>query len=152
MRSAEGGGDVDIYTLLRADHRRTSELFDRIEAADNTKERDALFEQLKRELRVHKEAEEATFYAALSLLPEISDRIEEALEEHVDIDELLDEFEEMDEEGSFAGQLAELREEVEHHVGEEENDIFHEARELLTEEQAERIAEEMQAAKERLAS
>jgi len=143
---------VDIYTLLRADHRRTSELFDRIEAADNTKERDALFEQLKRELRVHKEAEEATFYAALSLLPEISDRIEEALEEHVDIDELLDEFEEMDEEGSFAGQLAELREEVEHHVGEEENDIFHEARELLTEEQAERIAEEMQAAKERLAS
>ena len=143
---------MDIYTLLRADHRRTSELFDRIEAADNTKERDALFEQLKRELRVHKEAEEATFYAALSLLPEISDRIEEALEEHVDIDELLDEFEEMDEEGSFAGQLAELREEVEHHVGEEENDIFHEARELLTEEQAERIAEEMQAAKERLAS
>jgi len=143
---------VDIYTLLRADHRRTSELFDRIEAADNTKERDALFEQLKRELRVHKEAEEATFYAALSLLPEISDRIEEALEEHVDIDELLDEFEEMDEEGSFAGQLAELREEVEHHVGEEENDIFHEARELLTEEQAERIAEEMQAAKERLTS
>ena len=143
---------MDIYTLLRADHRRTSELFDRIEAADNTKERDALFEQLKRELRVHKAAEEATFYAALSLLPEISDRIEEALEEHVDIDELLDEFEEMDEEGSFAGQLAELREEVEHHVGEEENDIFHEARELLTEEQAERIAEEMQAAKERLAS
>ena len=143
---------MDIYTLLRADHRRTSELFDRIEAADNTKERDALFEQLKRELRVHKEAEEATFYAALSLLPEISDRIEEALEEHVDIDELLDEFEEMDEESSFAGQLAELREEVEHHVGEEENDIFHEARELLTEEQAERIAEEMQAAKERLAS
>ena len=143
---------MDIYTLLRADHRRTSELFDRIEAADNTKERDALFEQLKRELRVHKEAEEATFYAALSLLPEISDRIEEALEEHVDIDELLDEFEEMDEEGSFAGQLAELREEVEHHVGEEENDIFHEAGELLTEEQAERIAEEMQAAKERLAS
>ena len=143
---------MDIYTLLRADHRRTSELFDRIEAADNTKERDALFEQLKRELRVHKEAEEATFYAALSLLPEISDRIEEALEEHVDIDELLDEFEEMDEEGSFAGQLAELREEVEHHVGEEENDIFHEARELLTEEQAERIAEEMQAAKERLTS
>ena len=143
---------MDIYTLLRADHRRTSELFDRIEAADNTKERDALFEQLKHELRVHKEAEEATFYAALSLLPAISDRIEEALEEHVDIDELLDEFEEMDEDDGFAGQLAELREEVEHHVGEEENDIFHEARELLTEEQAERIAEEMQAAKERLAS
>jgi hemerythrin-like domain-containing protein len=144
---------VDIYTLLRGDHRRMSELFDRIESAgDNTKERDALFEQLKRELRVHKEAEEATFYAALSLLPEISDRIEEALEEHVDIDELLDEFEESDEDDSFAGQLAELREEVEHHVSEEENDIFHEARELLTEEQAERIAEEMQAAKERLAS
>ena len=58
----------------------------------------------------------------------------------------------MDEDDGFAGQLAELREEVEHHVGEEENDIFHEAGELLTEEQAERIAEEMQAAKERLAS
>src|SRR5262249_1074443 len=112
----------------------------------------ALFEQLQHELRVHKEAEEATFYAALSLLPEISDRIEEALEEHVDIEELLDEFEEMDEDSSFTGQLAELREEAEHHVAQEGNDSCPQARELRTGEQAERIAQEMQAAKERLAS
>jgi len=143
---------VELYALLKQDHERVKELFGRLEGAPGAEERDRLFRTLKLELMAHKEAEDGTFYAALSVLPEISDRIEEALEEHVDIDELLDEFEEMDEEGSFAGQLAELREEVEHHVGEEENDIFHEARELLTEEQAERIAEEMQAAKERLAS
>lgn len=145
---------MDIYALIRQDHQRVKELFRNLESEEATGEAKArLYDSLKRELSMHKEAEEATFYAALSTLPEISDRIEEALEEHVDIDELLQEMDEIESDSeTFMAQLAELREEVEHHVGEEENEIFARARELLTDEQAEKIGAEMQAQKERLVS
>ena len=144
---------MDIYSLIRQDHQRVRELFAKLEDDSGASEQRApLFAQLKQELTAHRAAEEATFYAALSTLPEISDRIEAALEEHVDIDELLQELAELDAENEvFAAQLAELREEVEHHVEEEEGEIFDEARELLTDEQAERIAQEMEAEKARLA-
>lgn len=144
---------MDIYSLIRRDHQRVRELFAKLEDdSGNGAERAPLFALLKGELTAHRTAEEATFYAALSTLPEISDRIEAALEEHVDIDELLQELSEVDvEDEAFATQLAELREEVEHHVDEEEGEVFDEARELLTDEQAERIAQEMEAEKARLA-
>lgn len=146
---------MDIYSLLKQDHQRVRSLFeqiDTVEAGDGAT-RDRLFDALKRELTIHKEAEEGTFYAALSTLPEISDRIEEALEEHADVEELLQELEQLDSgSAAFAMQLGELREEVDHHVGEEETEIFSRAQDLLTEEQADRIAREMQALKERLIS
>ena len=144
---------MDIYSLLRQDHQRVKELFDRIEATESGGggKRESLFTTIKKELALHKEAEESTFYAALGMLPEMSDRIEEAMEEHVDVEELLQELEELDTgSDAFMAQLAELREEVEHHVGEEENEIFPRARDLLTEEQADKIAREMQAQKQRL--
>lgn len=143
---------MDIYSLLRQDHQRLNEVFDQIESC-SADGRAALFETLKKELTAHKEAEESTFYAALSTLPEISDQIEEALEEHVDIDELLHELDEIESTtDTFLAQLAELREEFDHHVGAEEDEVFNHARELLTEEQADKIAEEMKSEKERLLS
>jgi hemerythrin superfamily protein len=146
---------MDIYSLIKDDHQRVTALFDRIEAAESGEgeTRRRLFEALKKELTIHKEAEEATFYAALSNLPEITDRIEEAMEEHADVEELLQELEQLDSDSpAFATQISELREEVEHHVGEEETEIFRRAQELLTDEQADRLAREMQAEKERLMS
>jgi hypothetical protein len=112
-----------------------------------------LFDALKRELMIHKEAEESTLYAALGTLPGISGRIEEALEEHADIEELLQELEGVDQQSdAFVTQLGELREEVEHHFGVEEDELFPHAQDLLTDEEADRLALQMQAKKERLVS
>jgi iron-sulfur cluster repair protein YtfE (RIC family) len=143
---------LDIYSLIRQDHQRVTDLFDRLDALEiAAAERTRLFKTLKQELTVHKEAEENTFYAALNDLPEISDRIEESLEEHVDIEELLEELNVLDSDSDeFIAQLRELKEEVEHHVEEEESVIFPLARELLTAPQAERVAEAMQQERSRL--
>jgi hemerythrin superfamily protein len=146
---------VDLYSLLKQDHQRVAELLQRLQATDtaNSRERLRLFEMLKRELTAHKEAEEQTFYAALSTIPEISDRIEEALEEHADVDELVQELDGLEpDELDFIAQLDELREEIEHHVSEEENEIFPRAQELLMPEQAQRIARELQAIKQKLSA
>lgn len=145
---------MDIYSLIKQDHQKVADLFVRLDALEiAAAERIELFKTLKQELRVHKEAEETTFYAALSDLPEITDRIEEALEEHVDIEELLDELDALDSDSDeFIAQLRELKEEVEHHVEEEENVIFPLARELLTPSQAERLGQAMLEEKSRLAA
>lgn len=143
---------MDIYSLIKQDHQRVTDLFGLLDAIEITAaERTRLFRTLKQELTVHKEAEENTFYAALSDVPEISDRIEESLEEHVDIEELLEELDDLDSESDeFFAQLRELKEEVEHHLEEEENVIIPLARELLTAAEAERIAHAMEDERSRL--
>lgn len=142
---------MDIYALIEGDHRVVEELFAKLEEEQSLRQREHLFEQLKAEILRHKEVEERTFYAALSTLPEIADLVEEAMEEHVDAEELLQELDGLDpEEEEWAATLQELREEIEHHVTTEESEIFAEAKKLLTAEQAKKLAKEFQAEKERL--
>jgi hypothetical protein len=144
---------VDIYALLKADHDQVKELFGRLDEAAGAEERQRLFREIKSALEIHKEAEERTFYAVLSNLPEIADRIEEAMEEHADIEELIEELAALDvANGDFASQIDELREEVEHHVAEEEGEVFPAARKLLDDDQAGKLAEEFRSEKEQLAS
>lgn len=142
---------MDIYSLLRDEHRRLLALFDELQQSKEARQRERLFERLKKELLTHKEAEERTFYAALSLLPDLVDRIEEAMEEHADQQELLEELDGLDvEDEDFTVQLNELREELEHHVGEEEREIFARAQQHLNETQAKKIAKEMAAEREKV--
>lgn len=144
---------MDIYALLEADHRKVQELFAQAEEVGDPRELEKLFRDIKAELEVHKEAEERTFYAALSNFPEFVDRIEEAMEEHVEIEELLEELSSLAaEDDDFRSQLSELREEAEHHVREEEGEIFAQARKLLNDEQASRIAEEYRLEKQGLSA
>lgn len=141
---------MDIYALIESDHRVVEELFAKIEETENPRERERLFEQLKAEILRHKEAEERTFYAALSTLSEIVDLVEEAMEEHVDAEELIQELDGLDpDEEEWAATLQELREEIEHHVTAEEGEIFAEARKVLSAEHAAKLANEFQAEKER---
>jgi hypothetical protein len=142
---------LDIYALIESDHRAVEELFAKLETEQDLRPRERLFEQLKAEILRHKEIEERTFYAALSTLPEIADLVEEAMEEHVDAEELLQELDGLDpEEDEWAATLQELREEIEHHVTTEENEIFAAARQAFTAEQARKLAQEFQAEKQRL--
>jgi hypothetical protein len=142
---------VDIYALIEGDHRVVEELFEKLGETESPRQRERLFEQLKAELLRHKEVEERTFYAALSVLPEIADLVEEAIEEHVDAEELLQELDGLDaEEDEWLATLQELREEIEHHVTEEEGEIFAKAKKLLSEEQASKLAKEFSAEKERI--
>jgi hypothetical protein len=144
---------LDIYALIQSDHRVVEELFAKLEEEQSPRERERLFEQLKAEILRHKEVEELTFYAALSTLPEIADLIEEAMEEHVDAEELLQELDGLDpEEEEWAATLQELREEIEHHVSAEEGEIFAGAKKLLAPEQAKKLAKEFRAEKERVGS
>ena len=87
------------------------------------------------------EVEEQHFYPALREQEETKDLVEEALEEHNEVKEMLEELDGPDKDDeSWAEQLAELQENVEHHVQEEETQLFPRAQKVLTKEQADEIA------------
>ena len=138
---------MDVYQLLKQDHQKAKQLFEKLgdtsDGAEKTRER--LFAQLKDELELHAQVEEKHFYPALRDNKETKDLVNEALEEHKEMKmglKDLDAAEKTDE--SWAEKLAELKANVEHHVEEEETELFPLAQKVLDSKKAEQIAEAIQ--------
>jgi hemerythrin superfamily protein len=140
---------MDPYELLKADHETVSKLFKRIEAASG-RIKLIRFRKLKHELDVHAHVEETIFYPALKNQDESRDITLEAYEEHKVVKDLLTELagakKPTDE---WDAKLTVLKENVEHHVEEEEGELFKKAKDVLTTEQTEALGDQMAAEKER---
>ncbi|HYE79724.1 MAG TPA: hemerythrin domain-containing protein [bacterium] len=144
---------MDIYTYLKTDHQKVAKLLDEVEQTTEraAKTRTDLFAKIKRELTLHAKAEEKTFYAALKNNEKASDLLPEAYAEHTLIEQLLQELDNEDcTTEAWTGKFKVLKENIEHHVEEEEGEIFSKARKALTNQQAAELANLMEAEKERL--
>jgi hemerythrin superfamily protein len=148
-RQLSRGRPMDLFQLIRQDHQKAKRLFERLaETAGGTQSRPRLFAELKHELELHAEVEEKYFYPALRSHDDAKDLIEEALEEHGDMKEALVALDRGDKESdSWTDRLDELQEDVEHHVEEEEGEIFPLAQKLLDSTQLNTIAGEIEKAK-----
>jgi hemerythrin superfamily protein len=137
---------MDLYQLIKQDHQKVRRLFERLdEADDGTPAQARLFGELKQALDLHAEVEEKYFYPALRRHAEAKDLIEEALAEHREVREALDELDRADkEDGRWAAELSDLREDVEDHIEEEESEIFAIAAKLLDTAQTEAIARDIE--------
>ncbi len=140
---------MDAFELLKNDHKKVSQLFKEIESASG-QAKTQVFSRLKRELDVHAHIEEKVFYPALENTDEARDITLEAYEEHKVVKDLLGELASggapSDE---WDAKLTVLKENVEHHVEEEEGELFSKARRALSREQIERLGAEMEAEKAR---
>jgi len=138
---------MDPFELLKKDHQAVSTLFERIEAATGSAKL-GIFQQIKGELELHTHIEEVIFYPALEKANQTRDLTLEAYEEHKVVKELLGE---LDAAGTvtdeWKAKLTVLKENVEHHVDEEENELFDKANDVLTGEEAESLGDRMQAEK-----
>ena len=140
---------MDAFNLLKADHRKVAELFDQLESS-NGKAKLKVFEQIKTELELHTHIEEKIFYPALEKPRETHDLTLEAYEEHDVVKKLLRQLSRAKSaDDEWDAQAKVLRENVEHHVEEEENELFEKAESALGEEKIEALGEEMAAEKER---
>jgi len=141
---------MDLFQTLKHDHQKIRRLFERLaDAASGTiKERERLFAELKQELTLHSEVEEQHFYPALEENEEARDLVEEAFEEHDEFKRLLDELDQIDKaDDTWLDQLEELREDVEHHVEEEETELFPVAQKVLGRARADEIDQAIQSTK-----
>ncbi|WP_454063734.1 hemerythrin domain-containing protein [Candidatus Nitrospira salsa] len=146
---------MDIFQVLKKDHQEVKELFKKIKETGPraAKSREKLFAQLKGDLEAHSYGEENVFYPRLKEHAEMEDLAEEAVEEHNGVADLLGELEDMDHESDeWNTKLAELKKNVEHHVKEEEGEIFKKAKSILSKEEAQALAQEFQESKEEAAA
>lgn len=133
-----------IYDTLKLDHRTQEELAERLmETSGDTAERRDLYSRFKTEVEAHAAAEEQTFYAALIAEPDGQDQARHSIAEHKEASDLIEELEALEmSNGGWMQKFKKLQDELSHHIEEEERDVFALARELISEEQAQRLSEE----------
>jgi iron-sulfur cluster repair protein YtfE (RIC family) len=143
---------MNAFTLLKEDHKKVAGILEKIDATTErgVKTRKELFTQLKTELDIHAEIEETIFYPALEKHEETRDIALEGIEEHRIVKELLAELDSMAKDDEiWTAKMTVLKENVEHHVEEEEGEMFPKARKALTEEEIETLGMRMEAAKKK---
>ena len=112
---------MDAVALLKADHRKVEDLFDKFEKARESDRRKALVEQICTELCVHTTIEEEIFYPACQAEVEDKDVVEESYVEHDGAKVLVAELMQSAPDDEFyAAKVSVLSEEIRHHVKEEE--------------------------------
>ena len=140
---------MDAFELLKNDHKKVSQLFREIESASG-QAKNQVFSQLKRELDVHAHIEEKVFYPALENTEEAREITLEAYEEHKQVKALLAAIAEISpDDESYSAKIKVLKEDVEHHVKEEEGEMFPDARKYLRG-KLEDLGAQMQARKDEL--
>jgi hemerythrin-like domain-containing protein len=140
---------MDAFELLKADHKKVAELFELLETASGKRKLD-VFKRIKSELEVHTHIEETIFYPVLEKPEETHDLTLEAYEEHNVVKTLLAELSgAKSATDEWQAKAKVLRENVEHHVDEEENELFDKADNALSDEEIESLGERMAAEKAR---
>ena len=140
---------MNALELLRQDHQKVKGLFEQAQAARDAAQRKQLFDQIDTELEIHAYIEETVFYPAVEQHEELKDMVDEALDEHDEVKTLLAEMEDLDIDNSseFDSKLQELMDNVEHHVEEEEGEMFPKVLQVMDKGTLEELGTELESAK-----
>lgn len=132
-----------IFKLLKEDHERHRDLLEKISnTSGDSEERRTMFEQFRTEVTAHANAEEQSLYGTMLKDPDLQDEGRHSVAEHKEIDDFLGELQEIDMSSSaWLTKFKEMRHRYEHHIEEEEEDMFPEAKEELSDEQARKMGE-----------
>lgn len=138
---------MDAITLLKDDHDRMRELLNRLESTTErgVKTRTELFATIKGELTVHEIIEEEIFYPELKAHPKAKDIVLEAYEEHHVVDLVMAELENLPvDDESWGAKAVVMKENVEHHMEEEEGEMFKTARSVFDREELDALGQRME--------
>jgi hypothetical protein len=141
--------EEDALSLLKSDHDTVKELFKQFKETESMEEKKAIAVKAIQELRIHATIEEELFYPALRGREEVDQSLlEESDEEHHVAKLLIAELMHMTSEDHFAAKFTVLAENIEHHVKEEENELFPQARKTNVD--FVKLGEQLKARKEQL--
>ncbi len=137
---------MDAIALLKADHDKVKRLLSDLETTTErgVKTRAELFATIKGELTIHETIEEEIFYPALKSHPKAKDIVLEGYQEHHVVDLLMGELESMDvSDERWGAKAIVMKENIEHHIEEEEGDMFKKARQVFDRQELEDLGERM---------
>ncbi|MEH0154422.1 hemerythrin domain-containing protein [Limibacter armeniacum] len=126
---------MTIFESIRQDHDIQRKLADElIQTSGSSQRRKEVFEEFKKELQAHAEAEERYFYIPLFQEDMTQDHARHGVAEHHEIDELIEKLEKTDMSNAAWLQYAkDLKDKVCHHLDDEEHKFFQLAGKVLTE-------------------
>jgi len=141
---------MSAIDLLESQHREVEKLFQKIEKASKGEEKMRLFEEIADKLAIHAAIEEHHFYPAVKE-KRTEDILLESVEEHLVIKRTIADLLKLDVgDVQFDPKIKVLKEEVQHHVGEEENDLFPKVKKIMSADELAALEQEMVAEQDEL--
>ena len=139
---------MDALKLIKDDHEKMRKLLTELESTTErgVKTREELFATIKGDLTIHEIIEEEIFYPALKEHPKAKDIVLEGYEEHHVVDVVMAELEDLPvDDESWGAKAKVMKENVEHHMEEEEGDMFRQARAIFDRQELEELGDRMAA-------
>jgi len=144
---------MDALSLLKDDHDKVKKMLQELDSTTErgVKTRQELFTKVKQELQVHEAIEEEVFYPALKDHPKTKEIALEGYEEHHVVDMVLAEIEGVafDDE-TWGAKFTVMKENLEHHIEEEEGEMFNQAKQVFDQDELEQLGESMASRKQEL--
>jgi hemerythrin-like domain-containing protein len=131
-----------LLQIIEKDHEELKEILEQLENASQgaVKKKEELFMKLKMELLPHMKAEEKHFYPVLGESKSSRQISMEAIEEHHVAEMVFKELDKLDkDEERWSAKLKVFKEILEHHIEEEEEEVFEVAEDVLDEDQLDEI-------------
>lgn len=134
---------MDFYQRLRDDHGKQRGLCAALmKTSGDSDERRRPYNVLKSEVAAHAAAEELSFYAPLMSYTDGREKARHSVSEHKDAADLIAELDALDmAHGAWLTVFKKFKEELEHHVDEEERAVFPLAQSLIPDQKADEIGE-----------
>lgn len=146
-----GKDKMDVLDLIKAEHRQVETLFSEIESTDNPHQLYKCFNQLYNALNVHAEVEEQIFYPAVRHCQNSSELVDAAQEEHQQAKQVLEDLASLSPTSvEFKQKIVELKQAIQHHVWEEENEVFSRIREGMSQDDREQLGSEFNRVKSKM--
>ena len=135
---------MNAVKMLKQQHREVEKLFKKFEGAKSSAPRRKAFEEIADALAVHAAIEERHFYPGVKKR-QTEDLLLESVEEHLEIKRVIaDLLHAEPQDDTFDAKVKVLQEDVEHHVEEEEKELFPKVEKLIDEEELEAIGAAME--------
>lgn len=131
---------MPIYEELKKDHEALKKVLHQLADAESHDERQELVTKVRDLMVPHSRAEEAVFYNVLRQMDEVKDKVSHGYQEHVAAETLLRALQVTEAvHVNWKAGVEKLIVDIEHHIEEEEGEIFPAAKEVLTNEEAQQI-------------
>ena len=137
---------MNAIDLLEDDHRKVKKMLAEGEVTTERAEvtRTDLYSTLRREMETHERIEEEIFYPALKAHPKAREIVLEGFEEHHVVDEIMGDLGQTDvTDETWAAKFKVMKENIEHHIEEEEGEMFPKARQVFDKDELEALGARM---------
>lgn len=132
-----------IYDAIRADHDNHRDLLTRIEdTTGDSDDRKSAWKEFYEDVKSHAAAEEETFYSKLISKTWGQDAARHSVHEHQQLDDIMEELNEGDMASpGWLNRFKTLKHDYEHHMDEEEDEVFARAQDVIPEDEIEGYGE-----------